>query len=258
MSEWWTYRLYDFLLFTPRTYYRLFELYNAAVWPAQIAAVALGLWLAWLSARSPLTLSLSRRSSGGRGGREGRGGAAAAAVWILAGVWLWTGIAFLWMRYATINFAAKYAAWAFVVEAGLLAWTALRGAFDPPAGAIGRAGVGLVLFAVLIEPLSAPLLGRPLRQVELFGLTPDPTAVATLGVLLALRPTRRWLLMIVPVLWSALTGLTLLAMSAKDWWVTPAVGVLAVALSLSSRVKQRRVEEQRGLERGPSSLRSSG
>ena len=51
MSEWWTYRLYDFLLFTPRTYYRLFELYNAAVWPAQIAAIALGLGLTWQCAR---------------------------------------------------------------------------------------------------------------------------------------------------------------------------------------------------------------
>ena len=33
MSEWWTYHLSDFLLFAPRTYYRLFELYNAAIWP---------------------------------------------------------------------------------------------------------------------------------------------------------------------------------------------------------------------------------
>jgi hypothetical protein len=33
MSEWWTYSLSDFLLFSPRTYYRLFELYNLAVWP---------------------------------------------------------------------------------------------------------------------------------------------------------------------------------------------------------------------------------
>ena len=28
MSEWWTYRLSDFLLYAPRTYFRLFELYN--------------------------------------------------------------------------------------------------------------------------------------------------------------------------------------------------------------------------------------
>ena len=43
MSEWWTYTLSDFLLFSPRTYYRLFEIYNAAIWPAQIVALGLGL-----------------------------------------------------------------------------------------------------------------------------------------------------------------------------------------------------------------------
>ena len=43
MSEWWTYSLSDFLLFSPRTYYRLFELYNLAVWPAQIFTLALGI-----------------------------------------------------------------------------------------------------------------------------------------------------------------------------------------------------------------------
>ena len=43
MSEWWTYSLTNFLLFSPRTYYRLFELYNAQVWPLQIVTLALGL-----------------------------------------------------------------------------------------------------------------------------------------------------------------------------------------------------------------------
>jgi hypothetical protein len=36
MSEWWTYRLSDILPFSAQTYFRLFELHNAAVWPAQI------------------------------------------------------------------------------------------------------------------------------------------------------------------------------------------------------------------------------
>ncbi len=43
MSEWWTYRLTSFLLFSPRTYYRLLELYNLAIWPAQLAGMAIGL-----------------------------------------------------------------------------------------------------------------------------------------------------------------------------------------------------------------------
>ena len=50
MSEWWTYRLSDFLMFSPRTYHRLFELTNAEIWPLQIVTLAaglLGFWLVW-------------------------------------------------------------------------------------------------------------------------------------------------------------------------------------------------------------------
>ena len=54
MSDWWTYRLSDFLLFSPDTYRRLFELYNAGIWPIQIAAALLGLLaLAAALRRSP-------------------------------------------------------------------------------------------------------------------------------------------------------------------------------------------------------------
>lgn len=215
MSEWWTYRLHDFLLFTPRTYYRLFELYNAAVWPGQIVAVAVGLWLAWLCLR-------------------GSGRLAALA---LAAVWLWVGVAFLALRYAPINPVAKYAAWAFGLEGALLAWAGWRGSFDAPAGLARRVGTGLIIFAVVLEPLSGALLGRPISQLELFGLAPDPTAVATFGAFAALRPRRRWPLMIVPVLWCTLTGLTLLAMSARDWWIAPAAAVLAIVCSLTSRAR---------------------
>ena len=42
MPEWWTYTLSDIQSFSLHSYYRLFELYNAAIWPGQIAAIALG------------------------------------------------------------------------------------------------------------------------------------------------------------------------------------------------------------------------
>jgi hypothetical protein len=51
MSEWWTYALSDFLLFSPRTYYRLIERHNAAVWPGQILSLGLGLVIAGLLRR---------------------------------------------------------------------------------------------------------------------------------------------------------------------------------------------------------------
>ena len=89
MSEWWTYRPSDFLLFSARTYYRLFEIHNAALWPGQWLALALGvglLWLAW------------------RGGVSA--GRAAGAI---VGVgWLFTGAVYFVWRYATINWAAVW------------------------------------------------------------------------------------------------------------------------------------------------------
>ena len=42
MSEWWTYSLRDLLLFSQRTYTRLFELHNQEWWPLPLFALALG------------------------------------------------------------------------------------------------------------------------------------------------------------------------------------------------------------------------
>ena len=42
-TEWWTYRLSDLLMFSARSYHRLFELYNQDIWPAQVVALLAGL-----------------------------------------------------------------------------------------------------------------------------------------------------------------------------------------------------------------------
>jgi hypothetical protein len=42
MTDWLSYSLTDFLLFAPRTYYRLLALYNADLWPLHLAVVAAG------------------------------------------------------------------------------------------------------------------------------------------------------------------------------------------------------------------------
>ena len=111
MSEWWTYSLRDLLLFSPRTYYRLFELYNIELWPLQFVALTLGsaMWLFWRR-HSKLT------------------GRALAAI--LALCWLWVAWAYHWQRYANINWAANYYALAFALEALLLLWLGvIRGLF---------------------------------------------------------------------------------------------------------------------------------
>jgi hypothetical protein len=217
MSEWWTYDLTDFLLFSPRTYYRLFELYNEAIWPAHIAAAALAI---------ALVLSLRRN--------DGRATAA-----ILATVWLWTSIAFHLERYATINWAATYFAAAFALQALLLAWTGVvRGRLDLQASRNipGRIGLVLVAVALIVQPLVGLLFGRPWTQAEIFGIAPDPTAVAILGVLLCAKRVH-WHLFAIPALWCVFTGLTLFAMDAPDAWISPLAALLALLATLWKSVR---------------------
>lgn len=222
MSEWWTYRLSDFLLFSPSTYYRLFELYNAEIWPAQILMLGLG----------SAVLALWYR--GGAGQRL------VAAV-ILAFCWLFVAWAYHLERYATINWAAPYFAAAFAIEAALLIWCAAAGAWRrhrPARDATSRAGLGIVLFALWVQPAIAPLLGRPWTQAEVFGVAPDPTAVATLGLLVA-ADRSPWSLMIIPLLWCAVSGATLWTMDSPDAAAPPVLALLALVLAaLKMRSRQ--------------------
>ena len=102
---------------------------------------------------------------------------------------------------------------------------------------LGLVTLIVFLFALVVSPLIGPTLGRPWRQAEIFGVAPDPTAVATLGVLLFARGKARWELVVLPAVWCVVSGATLLAMHAPDFWVTPLLGAVAVSLAV---VKTRR------------------
>ena len=198
MSEWWTYRPSDFLMFSARTYYRLFELYNADVWPAQVLTLGLGLAL-WLALW------------------QGRAWAPRAALGLLGAAWLWVAWGFHWQRFASINSAAPGYAGAFAVEGLLLlAWAAAK-----PAIAMRGRGIGLALLlvALLAHPALGAALGLPWRQAAVFGLAPDPTALGTLGALLSAQSSRRafprWLLWPIPLLWCVIVGVTLATMHGR-------------------------------------------
>ena len=209
MSEWWSYRPSDFLLFSPRTYYRLFELYNADVWPLQLVTLLAGLAI--------VVLMRSRVAWRGR----------ASAV-ILAACWLWVAWAFHWQRYAAINWIASYFAMAFAIEAVLLLWIGvLRNGltFDPSTGA-RVISIAMFLFALIIQPLLGLLAGHSWLQLGFFGVAPDPTAVATVGLLCASAQSRIGLL--VPLLWCIVSGATHWVMGSAE--ALSLVGVAALAL----------------------------
>jgi hypothetical protein len=211
MEEWWTYAISDFLLFSPRTYYRMIGLYNRALWPAQIAVLVLSLLLLFLSSRGS--------------GKESR-----ATLLALALLWAWVAYAFHLERYAAINWAAPYAAAAFALEALLLLAAAptTSATFLRPGSPDQWAGLALFLFALLIYPLLPRLTGRDWTEAEMFGLTPDPTALGTLGLLLMSRGRFRIALMILPLLWCIAASLTLIAMKVPEAWILSIAAALAL------------------------------
>ena len=191
MSEWWTYRLSDFLMFSPATYGRLVERYNRELWPLQPALLALGALLLWLVA--------ARRPAANR-----------VVPALLAAIWLWVAWAFHWQRYAPINWAAQYLAAAFVLQAMLLAAFALL-ADAPGVGRLGsaqRTPALLAALAGLLYPLLTAIEGRHWAQAEVFGVMPEPTALATFGLLLASDGRHRAWLLVIPALSLALGAAT--------------------------------------------------
>lgn len=221
MADWPTYRASDFLLFAPRTYYRLFALYNEAIWPAQILALFVG--------AAAFALLWRRRRSGGT-----------AVVAILAVADLWIAWAYFFERYQTINWAAKYFALGFIAQAVLLGFVgpSKRKPFRRSTRVRRRIGLALFFFALVLQPLIGPLLlHRPWQEIELFGLAPDPTAVATLGaLLLLLRGRALAFAMLLPLAWCAISFLTLWTMGSPDAWVMPAViGVAVAAVAIPSQ-----------------------
>lgn len=217
MSEWWTYRPADFLMFSPRTYWRLFELHNLAWWPAQPLWVLAGMgWLWW--ARRPASAVL----------RVGAAGLAAAGAFVA--------MAFLLPRYAPINWAAPAFALVFLAQAlGLAALATRADLHAAPPGPRRRIAALLCGWALLGHPLLAPVFGRPWLQGETFGLAPDPTTIATLGFLLWVGDTghvTRWLLRLlwtVATAWCAVSTATMWTMGSAQGFVVLAVVLLALA-----------------------------
>ncbi|PRY71801.1 DUF6064 family protein [Halomonas ventosae] len=216
-GAWWSYRPEDLLMFSPRVYTRLFELHNQALWPAQLLALLLG--------AVALLLLLRPRPQGTR-----------LVVMLLAVAWAFVAWAFLWRRYVPIHWGIAYVVPLFGLQALLLVTLgSLRGRLRLPVHwSVRRSlGIGLFAYALALHPLTALATGRGLAGAEVIGLTPDPLAIATLGVAAMAEPApRAWALLVVPALWCLLSALTLYLLDAPG----ARLPLLAVAAALAARL----------------------
>ena len=214
MSDLLNYSLSELLPFSRDTYFRLFELYNTAIWPAQAIFILSGLALIWLASKPD----------------PPRGRVIAV---LLSVAWFWVAIAFHYKHYAKINWAASVFGAFFILQGLLLLWRgalsqSLQRSFDR--SLVSRAGAVLVAFSVLVQPLMGLLSGRLWTQLSVYGTAPDPTAAATLGLLLVTLDRQRLVLMVIPILWCLVSGATAWAMKLTDALTMPVIA-LAVLLA---------------------------
>ncbi|MFN2381875.1 MAG: DUF6064 family protein [Guyparkeria sp.] len=195
METWLSYRLADLLMFSPGIYARLFERVNEAIWPGHLLLASLTVVL--------LVLAGTRSLFAHR-----------LAAILLAAAWGWVAWCFFGL-YAEINLAAPWFAALFLAQTGMLLILAAIG----PGLALGCLrrirhwlGLGLALWGLVLHPIAWLAGGRPLAGAELFAVAPDPTAIATVGLLLMARLSGRGrlALLTIPSAW--------LSISALTWW----------------------------------------
>ena len=211
MGYWNSYSIEHIIPFTADIYLRLIERTNAFWWPLHPAALAIAI------AALALATPPHRRFCGP----------------LLAVLWVWSSYGFLRQFYAELTWAGHWFAWAFWLQAALLALV-LPAVAHKTALRLPPLLTGLTLAAAgLLWPLIT-LPGRePLQQLELAGVHPDPTAVLTLGLLPLVLPTRwLWLLLPIPLAWCLLSGLTQWALALPQAWALFTVTAVALLSAL--------------------------
>jgi hypothetical protein len=200
--------------YTRDVFLAVLERYNGAIWPAQAVAWALGAVL--------VLLVLRPRPGGDR-----------LVCAVLAVSWLWIGVVYNGLHYATINWAAWVFGGVCLFQGVLLVWSGVIGGrlgFRFGDGLHAWAGLGLMAYALAGHPLLERLTGQAWSQVQVFGVAPGPTTIFTFGILVLAARRTPLHLMAVPLLWSLVGGARAWLAGIPADLALPVAGALALGL----------------------------
>jgi Family of unknown function (DUF6064) len=214
--------------FTIEEFLRVFAAYNAAIWPLQIIAYAVGLlavaslWQSWLRANWIVPV-------------------------ILALLWACNGIGYHFMYFSTINPLAKGFAVFFISQAILFAFVAMSAnklEFVLALNVRSAAGIALIVYALLIYPILGIFAGHGLMAGPMFGVAPCPTTIFTIGILLLARGNWVLWLSIIPVLWSLVGLAAAVQLGIPEDLGLPVAGLLLVVALVSDAINVRKVRNR--------------
>lgn len=198
--------------FTAEQFFDVFRRYNEAVWPAQIALLALALFIAWAAWRA---------------NARGSWRLARLALVMLAALWLWTGIVYDKRFFATLTPAGAVFGSLFIAQAGLLLVTAWQDAsrFERAPRSALATGWSILAYALVAYPAFAIALGHEFPAMPSFG-TPCPTTIFTFGIFCLLPASVPRFALAIPVLWSFIASY-----AAVQFGVIEDFGLLAAAVA---------------------------
>jgi hypothetical protein len=202
------------LPFTLDQFLQVFIIYNDAIWPAQIAAYALG--IVAVAALFRPGRAADRLVSG-----------------ILGVMWLWTGIVYHGLFFSAVNPAAFGFGALFVAEGLAFLYAGvfrdgLRFGIRP--GLPALVGAVFILYAAILYPLIGIATGHGWPAMPMFGVTPCPVTIFTFGLfLLTVRRFSYWLL-VIPFVWSLIGGSAAILLDVPQDWLLLLSGIVAVPL----------------------------
>lgn len=203
------------LPFTADILFSSFEVYNRALWPVPLVALALGL-AAVLMAFRPVGFSDR------------------VIALLLVVAWLWVGVGYFVMHHAALDFAAPVYGVLFVVEGLLLGLAASRNRltfrFRPDLA--GWTGLALAIAGLIAWPLADWLTGHSWQSVRLVVLAPGPTTAFTLGMLLLTAGRTPVHLAVIPLLWTLVAGATAWVLAIPQDLALPLAGLGGFGLVL--------------------------
>lgn len=213
------------LPFTSEQFLSVFVKYNIAIWPVQVGAYLLG-----CSAIVSLYWNASHADR--------------FAAGVLALMWLWTGIVYHGLFFATINEAAHLFGALFVVQGAYLLYSGVY--HNRIHFGLGRAlnvwsGLALVIYAAILYPLISMWTGHVYPEMPVFGVTPCPVTIFTFGMFaLTTHPISRWLL-VIPLTWSLIGGSAAILLHVRQDWPLLLSGLIAVLLQIEQNRADQRI-----------------
>jgi len=210
------YYLSTLLLFAPDTYYRLFHLYNAAIWPWQflsIVVVAI-LWVVYKRNQSLITPAL---------------------LLVSASFFMVSAVGFLFQFYAPINWAAHYFAMLFLVQGVLIFFlVGMRPTykFVNTQSWRWKFGIAFIGYAFIGLPLMDLFLRQDWRQIQWPGFTPDTAALLTLALLTLMHGKAIAGLTVIPFVWLTTSGLIIYTMGNMEGLLLIVIALVCLLLRL--------------------------